>query len=260
MKVLVTGATGGIGREICSYLAANGHDLIITSRNIDSLTEIKANIEFSYKVFVYPAVVDFEDADKTYVFSSVLKNDFRAIDGVVLIYPRIERPETCLPSMEMWQRNFLTAFVRPLEALKSAVSIMPSGGRVVIVSGTAAVQVFPQRPLANVIRSAWLAQAKTMAFELGRSGIHVNTVSLGGFLTKRIEGEIAQRNEFEFSTEKSDLSPYSSFLREDEINALGKYGDPKDAAQVIAEMLFNFSNHITGANIICDGGYTRHYG
>lgn len=262
MKFLITGANGGIGKETCDYLASQGHDLIIVSRRMETLSPIKMELEAHYKIQIYPYTVDYSNTERTTEFSKKLIREFPSIDGAVLIYPRIERPKTSLPPIQDWENNFLTCFVRPLETIKSAISIMPRGGKIVVVSGTASTQAFPQRPLANVIRSAWLAQVKTMAFEFGRTGIRINTVSLGGFLTQRIQGEVARRSRDESKTaqtEGQDLSRFDVFLREDELNALGTFGSPKDAAKVIGDMLFGFSDHITGANIICDGGYSRHY-
>jgi 3-oxoacyl-[acyl-carrier protein] reductase len=44
-----------------------------------------------------------------------------------------------------------------------------------------------------VLRSAWLAEAKTLAFALGPRGIHVNTLSLGGTLTPVYRAAIEKR-------------------------------------------------------------------
>lgn len=44
MKALITGASGGIGREIAKYLASLGYDLIIVSRNTDRLNELKKEL------------------------------------------------------------------------------------------------------------------------------------------------------------------------------------------------------------------------
>ena len=52
----------------------------------------------------------------------------------------------------------------------------------IIISGISSVQVLGYYAASNVIRCAWVAEAKTLAFALGERGIHVNTLSLGGTL------------------------------------------------------------------------------
>ena len=50
MKVLITGASSGIGKEMAHYLASLGHDLILVARREDKLKEIKDNVKVSVKI------------------------------------------------------------------------------------------------------------------------------------------------------------------------------------------------------------------
>jgi 3-oxoacyl-[acyl-carrier protein] reductase len=69
------------------------------------------------------------------------------------------------------------------------------GGRskIVIISGISSAQVMGHYASSNVIRCAWLAEAKTLAFALGDQGIHVNTLSLGGTLTPGYTASLESR-------------------------------------------------------------------
>ncbi|MEJ6846746.1 SDR family oxidoreductase [Sinorhizobium fredii] len=40
---------------------------------------------------------------------------------------------------------------------------------------------------------------------------------------------------------------------------LGKYGKPEEVAAIVEALLSEFSDHLTGVNILCDGGFTRAY-
>jgi 3-oxoacyl-[acyl-carrier protein] reductase len=40
---------------------------------------------------------------------------------------------------------------------------------------------------------------------------------------------------------------------------LGKYGTTEEAANAVATLLGPFSDHMTGTNILHDGGFTRAY-
>lgn len=52
MKVLITGASSGIGRDMARYLSKKGHDLILTARNVQGLErlkkELKTHVEIIY--------------------------------------------------------------------------------------------------------------------------------------------------------------------------------------------------------------------
>lgn len=47
---LVTGATGGIGSELCDVLAAHGHDLVLVSRSEDKLRALADRLSATYGV------------------------------------------------------------------------------------------------------------------------------------------------------------------------------------------------------------------
>mgnify|MGYP003336337265 CR=1 FL=1 len=47
---LVTGASSGIGLEICKYLASKKHNLILTARNEKKLKDISAELIDSFKI------------------------------------------------------------------------------------------------------------------------------------------------------------------------------------------------------------------
>lgn len=52
MKALVTGASSGIGREICKYLSSLGFDLVITSRDKEELTILSDMLKTKTKIIV----------------------------------------------------------------------------------------------------------------------------------------------------------------------------------------------------------------
>ena len=52
MKVLITGASSGIGRDIAREFAKRGYDLVLVSRNKEKLQELKLNFEKEYKISV----------------------------------------------------------------------------------------------------------------------------------------------------------------------------------------------------------------
>lgn len=52
MAVLITGASGGIGAELARLFASDGQNLVLVARRIEKLTELKSELESSYKVEV----------------------------------------------------------------------------------------------------------------------------------------------------------------------------------------------------------------
>jgi 3-oxoacyl-[acyl-carrier protein] reductase len=110
-------------------------------------------------------------------------------DGATLILPQPHAANDPLPDSEVWRSPFQTSFILPRATLKAAMSRMKpdvhSGQRakIVIISGISSARVQGHYATSNVIRTAWLGEAKTLAFALGTRNIHINTLSLGGTLT-----------------------------------------------------------------------------
>jgi len=255
--ILVTGATGGIGAPLCSRLAKEGHSLILAARGADRLQALVSKLDGSDRHRAIP--VDMSDDKSIENFGQQLGSLGIALDGVVLMPPPLPRNSDVFPSSESWRSHFQASFIGPLALLKIAVNSMRpdlAAGRrskVVIISAITSVQVLGHYAASNVLRPAWLGQAKTLAFSLGERGIHINTVSLGGILTEDYTGLIERRAKDAGQTFEQRLAEETSNV------PLRKYGHPEEVSAIVGALLSDFSDHLTGTNILCDGGFTRSY-
>src|SRR5688500_12245084 len=133
------------------------------------------------------------------VFSKQLAEFGLRLDGAVLMPPQPHAANDPLPASEVWRTLFQTSFIGPLATLKAAIAQMRPDvsdrqrAKIVTVSGISSAQVLGHYATSNVIRAAWLGEAKTLAFALGGRNIHVNTLSLGGTLTPAYRAAIEKR-------------------------------------------------------------------
>lgn len=257
--ILVTGATGGIGRALCVKLTQSGYSLILAARDETKLNALSDDLGKMGASSVKAVSVDMSKEDSVAGFGEYLNSNSVKLDGVVIMPPQIPPTNDCLPESSTWREIFQNSFIGPLALLKTAIGSMQpdlDNGRrakVVIISGISSAQVLGHYATSNVLRCAWLAEAKTLAFALGDRGIHVNTLSLGGTLTP---GYIA-------GLEKRAANAGMDFdqrLAEETSNVpLRKYGKPEEVAAAVEGLLSSFSDHMTGLNIMHDGGFTRSY-
>lgn len=181
------------------------------------------------------------------------------LDGVVLMPPQDPPARDPLPTSDRWREILQNSFVGPLSLLKAAIATMkpaPEKGRrskIVIISGISSAQVLSHYASSNVVRCAWLAEAKTLAFSLGEQGIHVNTLSLGGTLTPGYSASLERR------AAEAGVSFEQRLADETSNIPLRKYGTPDEVAAAVEGLLSEFSDHMTGLNILHDGGFTRSY-
>ena len=64
MKVLITGASSGIGRDLAREFAKLNYDIILVARNIERLQELKKELSNKYKTNVVYESVDLTDRKK----------------------------------------------------------------------------------------------------------------------------------------------------------------------------------------------------
>lgn len=256
---MVTGATGGMGVPLCRRLAHAGHSLILAGRNLDRMNKLLADIGAADPGRFQALELDMTSRSSVSSFDVALRGLGHTIDGAVIMPPQPARTNDPLPEPEAWDLLFNGSFIGPLSVLKSAISIMdpnPAEGRrakVVIVSGISSAQVLGHYATGNVLRTAWLAEAKTLAFALGPRGIHINTVSFGGTLTPHYLALLQGRAD-------AGGSSLHDLLEKDTENVpLRKYGTPEEAARAIEMLLSEVSDHLTGINLLHDGGFTRAY-
>lgn len=160
-RFLITCATGDIGRELCLYLAKNGHDLIITARNIERLellaNEIKKD---SPDCNVQICSADLSDNNTMHALIQLCKEV--KIDGVVFMPPR-PLPLSINSNMQTKELDKQQAKIdccyNPrilLEALLPSIenSMLKS---VVLMSGISSVKpsTNPQYETFNVVRAEW---------------------------------------------------------------------------------------------------------
>lgn len=257
--ILVTGATGGIGAPLCARLAEAGHTLVLGARGKDRLVSLAASLPKPRGAPHRAIAVDMADDASIDAFAAALADGETVLDGVVLMPPQIPPTAESLPANAVWTTIFQGSFIGPLAVLKAAIATMrpdPAAGRrakIVIVSGISSAQVLGHYATSNVLRCAWVGQAKTLAFALGDRGIHVNTLSLGGTLTPDYTSGLARRAERAGATFEARLAEETANI------PLRKYGRPAEVAVAIEGLLSSFSDHMTGLNILHDGGFTRAY-
>jgi 3-oxoacyl-[acyl-carrier protein] reductase len=257
--ILVTGATGGIGLSVCDRLARGGASLLLAARDVNKLRSLCIELPDNGSGGHAWIWVDMTLDESIRQFADELAARNVILDGAVLMPPQDPPTSDPLPSSEKWREILQNSFVGPLALLKVAIGAMkpdPANGRrckIVIVSGISSAQVMGNYASSNVIRCAWLAEAKTLAFAFGERGIHVNTLSLGGTLTPGYTASLGKR------AANAGMS-YEDRLAEETLNVpLRKYGTPAEVAVAVEGLLSAFSDHMSGLNVLHDGGFTRAY-
>jgi 3-oxoacyl-[acyl-carrier protein] reductase len=139
--ILVTGATGGIGRAVCERLSNCGASLLLATRDAARLQSLCAALPRQGSARHTWISVDMTLDESVRQFEGELTARGVILDAVVLMPPQDPPTSDPLPTNERWRETLQGSFVGPLARLKAAIGMMqpdPASGersRIVIISG-----------------------------------------------------------------------------------------------------------------------------
>jgi NAD(P)-dependent dehydrogenase (short-subunit alcohol dehydrogenase family) len=236
-RVVVTGASRGLGRVIATAFARSGATVGLVARTEDPLRELADALPGKHPVFVG----DVRDEEFNNHVADSMAAECGGMDAWIAnagISPVFQPSESTAAGA--WHAVIGTNLTGAFFGAKAAARVLGSGGRVVITSS-----VLGQRAMAGL--SAYGASkagveslVRTLALELGPRDITVNAVAPGWF-----DSPLASRFLQDEALEQQILGH----------TALGRWGQAGDLAGVYLFLVSEAARFITGAVIPVDGGY-----
>jgi 3-oxoacyl-[acyl-carrier protein] reductase len=236
-KVLVTGATRGIGRAIAARLLQDGYEVYGTGTN-DSA---KRCADLPDLAGVAWLDVDFADRESVREFLVALA-EIGPLDGLVnnagvnRIKPLDEVDEADYDFVH--DTNLRSPYLVCREVIKGMGA--QGSGRVVNIASIWSVITKAQRSLYSSAKTGLVGLTRALAVESGPKGVLVNSVSPGFVLTDMTRESLSE-------TQIADLTAQVP---------MQKMAAPEDIAEVVRFLLSPENRYLTGQNIVVDGGFT----
>jgi 3-oxoacyl-[acyl-carrier protein] reductase len=233
---LVTGSSRGIGRAIAERLAADGATVVINSRSAESAAPAVAAIEAARgRAVAIPAdMTKVEDVRRLY---AKIKERFGRLDIVVnnagILPPAV-------PVKDETEQTYDAVFALlkgTYFSMQEAARLVADGGRIINLSSSTTRGWSPGYSIYAGSKSAIEQFTRSLSRELGPRGITVNAVIPG-------------------LTDTDMISDYPQAIREAVARntTLGRLGQPKDIADVVAFVASDDARWITGQLVIANGG------
>lgn len=236
-RILVTGASSGIGRSIAVECSRLGASLVLTARNKERLEETLSLCEGENH-----AVCEADLTNETAVESLV--NISSDLDGVVLCSGKGATAPFNFSSKDKFIDVFDTNFFSPIELLRllSKKKKIKQGGSVVFIVSIGGLSKFS---MGNSMYGASKASLNSMvhfcALELAGKKIRVNGICPGMVDTPLIHGGTITDEQH-----SKDMENYP----------LKRYGNPEDIAYGAIYLLSDAASWVTGHSLVIDGGIT----
>jgi len=240
-KVLVTGASRGIGRAVAAAFVQAGADVAITGRKIATLQATAAQIATPDRT-VLAISCHQGHADQIATLFEQLDKSWGRLDAVVVNAATnpVMAPMVAV-ERAAWDKtievNLTGAFLTAQAAARRMVQ--QKSGSIVFISSIAALDPMPGLGVYSVTKAGIVALAKVLAKEVGHDGVRVNAVAPG-----LIETQLSRA----LIDNKAIHDPLVAAI------PLGRHGQPEDVVGAVLFLASDAANYVTGQVLVVDGG------
>ena len=234
-KVLITGASGGIGKELCQKFIDSGCKIICTSSTEDKLENLKklfGNSNYYYHL-------DLLNKDLVKKNINIIAENHKDID--ILINNAGLTNDNLLLRMkeDQWENVINVNLNSNFYIIKAILSnmIKNKSGNIIGITSIIAFSGNPGQANYAASKSGLTSMYKSIALEVAQRNIRVNTIA-PGFI----------------------ISPMTDTLNESQVNSImekipmKKLGKPEDISNMALFLSSNLSSYITGQTLHINGG------
>ncbi len=245
-KVLVTGASRGIGKAIAKGFLEEEALVCISSRRSKNLllAEKKLSSKFG-KDFVYAHQCDFTNLNEVIKLRSNIKKQFNQLDIVIANVGDGRSEQGTLPEKKQWEKIWKANFDTAIHTARTFLPMLEeTKGNLLFISSITGLEAFGAPVDYSTAKSALIALSKNMARKIAPK-VRINVIAPGNIYFKNGSWDEKIKN---------DKKRVEELLKK--TVPMKRFGKPKDIATAALFLCSEKAEFITGAVLVVDGGQT----
>ena len=250
---IVGGASKGLGRACAEVLAEEGMAVALCSRTQADLDRAAKEIRDRTGADVLPIAGDLDRPETIRDLVAATVDRFGRLDVLVNNSGGPPLARAVSATEEQWATAVQRSLLFFARMSREAVPHLRKqrGGRIINILASTVYQPIPNLALSGATRMGVVAFAKSLADEVGRDGILVNNVCPGSILSERMLSNVTAR------AKEQGIPVEEALAQRAAETAVGRIGEPKELAYLVAFLASGKSSYITGTTILVDGGLVR---
>ena len=234
-KILITGASGGIGSSISDKFFKKNYEMILTSSSDGTLTKLKQKYGNNHHYYI----LDFKKPDENNVTLKKISEEHQDLNIIVNNAGITDDSLLLRMKTDQWNNVIQANLSSNFSIIKSLLPnmIRNKSGNIIGIASVVATSGNPGQSNYVAAKSGMIGFYKSIALEVASRNINVNIVS-PGFV----------------------ISPMTDKLNEKQKNVIlekipmKRFGDSNEIADLVYFLSSDQSKSITGQNIHINGG------
>jgi len=234
-KILITGASGGIGSSIADKFLKNKYEMILTSSSDATLSNLKKKYGENHHYYI----LDFKNPDENNTILKKISEEHQDLDVIVNNAGITDDSLLLRMKTDQWNNVIQANLSSNFTIIKALLPnmIRNKSGNIIGVSSVVATSGNPGQSNYVAAKSGMIGFYKSIALEVASRNINVNVVS-PGFI----------------------ISPMTNKLNDNQKNVIlekipmKRFGEANEIADLVYFLSSDDSKYITGQNIHINGG------
>ncbi len=234
-KIIITGASGGIGSSIVEKLYENGANILATGTRIEKLEELKTKFK-NIKILTF----DISQHDKVEEFINNATEELGGSLDCIINNAGITKDNlTIRMSLEEWTKviniNLTSTFLMCKYSIKKMLK--NKSGKIINITSVVGHTGNVGQANYTASKAGIVAMSKSLAIEYAKKNINVNCIS-PGFISTAMTDQIDEKHK-------------AAIIAKIPSNRLGK---PEDIANAVTFLSSNLSDYVNGETLHVNGG------